>query len=479
MAVASGNCRTLNEFMEELITLATANGWTLLRGAASLGDSGEFPISTRYLRIACSNPQEASAIRLSGLNIRETAGGSNLSLSSAQLTASGYTSGNPSENVLDGLGTTWWDGTPTSLAYLYYDFGSPQVIRQIGLRAPSPSAVNAPRTLAFARSDDGINWDTFYIAPAVTLWTGGETKLFTFPLDGTSTVSSTLSGGVRRPVEFWLQGPGYDADRRVNLGFKTDYDLVSNSGRLLLNAATSYDSTKAWVDMEKAVPICPALVVDASTEDLDYWLYVNSTRIIGVVKSSAADYASFYAGFLAAFGEPDQYPFPLYLAGSSTESAPLAYNATNPANGCFWDPGSASGKVLDQLGVWQDVGNQQSSTGQVLDPLGTAPYHVSPWHHGAATSLGMFGSLSGDTDGGTGHFLSSIQPTLQDDLPVIDAVVMGPAYGALGALQGVVCIPGGGILAAEAIIDIGGDDYRTFPNRTRRLGNSWAAIQEI
>jgi hypothetical protein len=91
----------------------------------------------------------------------------------------------------------------------------------------------------------------------------------------------------------------------------------------------------------------------------------------------------------------------------------------------------------------------------------------------------MFGSLSGDTDGGTGHFLSSIQPTLQDDLPVIDAVVMGPAYGALGALQGVVCIPGGGILAAEAIIDIGGDDYRTFPNRTRRLGNSWAAIQEI
>lgn len=90
----------------------------------------------------------------------------------------------------------------------------------------------------------------------------------------------------------------------------------------------------------------------------------------------------------------------------------------------------------------------------------------------------MFGSLSGDSDGGTNHLLNSVQATDQDDLPTLDAVVTGPTYGALGALQGVVAIPGSGLLVAETIASIGGSDHRLFPNRTRRLGNSWVGIQE-
>lgn len=478
MPFASGNCRTLNEFLEEMITLATANSWTLLRGAGSLGDSGEFPITTRYLRIACSNPQDTGAIRVSGLGIRETAGGANLTLDDALLSVSGFSTGFGPENMLDGLSTTWWDGNPTSMAYIYYDFETPQTIRQITLRSPSPSATFAPRTLSFARSDDGINWDTFYTAPVVSLWTAGETKLFTFPMDGTSTISSTTSGGVRRPVEYWLQGPGYDADRRVILGFQTNYDLASGRGRLLLNAATSYDSTKAWADMEKALTDNPRMSVDASNEDLDYWIYVNSTRIIGVVKASASDYAGFYSGFLAAFGDPDQYPFPLYVAGTTTEGLALAHDAINPANGNFWDPGVGGGRVLNHLGEWQSVGNQQNANGTVLRPISTASNYVYPFHHGVATTSGMFNSLSGDSDGGAGHLLASIQPTDQDDLPTIDVLVMGSSYGAYGALQGVVAIPGGNVLAAETLITLGASDYRVFPNRTRRLGNSWIAIQE-
>lgn len=478
MPFASGNCRTLNEFLEAMIELATDNGWALLRGAASLNDSGEFPVTTRYLRIACSNPQDSGFIRLSGLNIRETVGGSNLSLDPAQLSSSGFNSGSPPENVLDGLATTWWDATPNSLAYLYYDFVTPQTIRQIVLRAASPSAVYAPRTLSFARSDDGINWDTFYTAPTVSLWTAGETKLFTFPLDGTNLQSSTTSGGARRPVEYWLEGPGYDEARRVVLGFRTDYNLVSGLGRVILNAATSYDATKSWANMENSLSNYPRMATDASGEDLDYWVYVNSLRIIGVVKASAADYATFYSGFMSAFGNPDQYPFPLYVAGTTTENTSLTFNAVNPANGAFWDPGANAGRVLDQLGTWRGVGNQQVATGSLLRPIAQSDYYVSPWHQGVANSSGMFGSLSGNTNGGTDHLLTLLKPTTQEDLPTLDALVMSPNYGALGALQGVVALPGGGLLTPETTVEVNGDTYRVFPNRTRRLGNSWVGIQE-
>ena len=477
MPTASGNCRSLNEFLEAMITLATTNGWALLRGAAALGDSGEFPITTRYLRITFSSPQTVGNIRVSGLGLRETAGGANLTLDPAQLSSSGFVAGSPPENVLDGLSTTWWDGEPDTSCSLIYDFITPQAIRQVSLRAPSPSAVSMPRNIAFARSDDLINWDTFYVAPTVSLWTAGETKLFTFPLDGTNTLTSTVSGGVRRPVEYWLQGPGYDAARRVILGFRTDYDLAAGRGRILLNAATTYDSTKAWADMERSLTDYPRVATDASGEDIDYWIYVNSTRIIGVIKAGPLDYATFYSGFLAAFGDPDQYPFPLYVAGTTTEALALSFDENNVSNACFWDPGATGGRVMDQLGVWQQVGNQQSST-QAIRPLTSAPYHVYPWHHGVASTSGMFGSLSGDSDGGTNHLLNSIQATDQDDLPTLDAIVMGPSYGALGALQGVVAIPGAGLLVAETVAVIGGSNHRLFPNRTRRLGNSWVGIQE-
>lgn len=477
MPFASGNCRTPNEFMEELITLATANGWTLLRGSESLGDSGEFPVTARYLRITFSNPQTNGNTTVAGLVLRETAGGSNLVLDPAQLSASGYNDGFPPENVLDGLSTTWWDGDPEGNSQLIYDFVTPQAIRQVLLRAPSLTAVHMPRTIAFARSDDRLNWDTFYVAPVVTLWTAGETKSFTFPIDGTSTITSTTSGGVRRPAEFWLQGPGYDAARRVILGFQTTYDLGTGLGGLLLNAAISFDSTKAWADMERSLTDFPKLAVDITSEDMDYWVYVNSTRIIGVIKAASSDYAGFYSGFLAAFGDPDQYPFPLYVAGTTTETLDLADDAVNSSNSNFWDPGIGGGRVMDQLGVWQSVGNQQNS-GSNLRPIASSPYHLYPWHHGIASNDGMFGSLSGDTDGGNTHLLISLKATLQDDLPTLDALVMSPTYGALGALQGVVAIPGAGLLSAETVIEIGASDYRLFPNRTRRLGNAWVGIQE-
>lgn len=477
MPFTSGNCRTLNEFLEEMITLATANGWALLRGASSLGDSGEFPITARYLRITFSNPQATPSI-VAGLGIRETAGGANLTLDAAQLSASGWNDGFPPENVLDGLSTTWWDGDPEGNAQLIYDFITPQAVRQVTLRAPSPTATGMPRTISFARSDDRINWDTFYTAPTVALWTAGETKLFTFPADGTNTLAASPTGGVRRPVEFWLQGPGYDEDRRVILGFRTQYDLVTGYGTIQMNGAISFDATRVWLGMENSIPSdYPEFVVDNSGEDLDYWIYVNSTRIIGAVKATAADYALFYSGFMAAFGNPDQYPFPLYIAGTTTESLGLAPNSSSPSNANFWDPGFVSAKILDMNGDWQTVNNQQNS-GSTVRPLGVADYFVAPWHTGVANGSGMFDSLSGDTDGGNNHLFISLGPTDQDDLPTLSAIVTARVDGPLGALQGVIAIPGASVLSPETVITIGADDYRIFPNRTRRLGNAWVGIQE-
>ena len=487
MTFTSGSCLTINEFLDDLMVYAQAQGWTLLRGSASLSDSGVFPLSTRYLRVKVANAlanvgqsESSSTMRIAGMTIRATAGGADLSLSSANLTASGYDDiSHPPANVLDGLTTTQWYCEPDDVAYLYYDFGATQTIREFTFSAESTSGTLMPRDFEIARSDDGINWDTVHVFPTVSSWTAGETKTFTLPVDTSNFASSTASGGVRRPVEYWLQGPGYDAARRVYLGFRSHYDLVTGYGGIELNAATAFDSNELFENQENCVSDFPRVNVYTGGETCNYWIYISSIRIIGVLQTAAGDYACFYAGFLAAFGNPDEYPFPLFLGGTTTETLDKAWDTVNAANSNFWDPGTTGARVMDQLGVWQNVGNQANTSGTFIDPIANPSYFIWPWPLGYANTQSMPYSLSGNTNGNSnGHWLEAIQPTLQNDLPVFDALVCGITYGYLGTLQGVVGIPGGGLLVAEDVITINAANYDVFPNRTRRLGNHWIAIAE-
>lgn len=486
MPTTTGTCLTANEFLDDLMVYAQFQGWTLSRGAVALSDSGVFPFTSRYIRLDFSNSlfnesttnEIGQSMRVASIGLRATVGGANLSLSPSNLTSSGANDGFPASNVLDGLGTTYWGCEPDNLATLTYDFGSAQTIREITLTSHTDGQY-MPRSLSIYRSDDGINWGLVYSIPTVLSWAASTTGSFDLPVDGIIHDSSTVSGGVRRPVEYWLEGPGYDVARRVHLGFRSFYDFTTNNGGFDLIASTSFNSALEWEEQENTPASLPRAQMFSGGEECTYWIYINSTRIIAVLKTASGDYMSFYAGFLAAYGNPDQYPFPLYLGASTSVSANLRWDEVNPANGCFFDPGSLGGQVMDPLGLWSGVGNQSGTAGSVLDPLTSSDNFIYPWYTGSAISSYVSRSPSGSTAGsGSSHWLGNMLATVQGDLPAFDATLYNKTYGALGTLQGVTGLPGGGVLSPETTLTVGLSTYRIFPNRTRRLGNNWIAIKE-
>jgi hypothetical protein len=486
MPFTSGSVKTLNQVFSAMTTFAAANGWTILDGAQHNGAVNTFPLNYRYYRLVLRNPLSGSILQISKLKLRATAGGSNLTLTPAMLTFT------PDDlltdlpaNLLDDSFLTQVDLEPDDAGPINVTFGANQLLRQIVIGVTT--ATYGPTSVEVYASHDGTanSWMLAHIFTGL-VWSANEEKLLTLPADGNYFASSTPTGGPRFPCEYRLRGPGYDAARRVYVNFRLWLDLTSGNSGCYMNGATDYNALIPEMHLQQQALIVtkePVFVVEAESDDMDYWVYVNSLRIILVVRSATGDYASMYAGFVSAFANPDQHPSPLYLAGTSPNTF-YNWDVANASNSSFFDPGTAGGQILEWDGLWNDVSNNQVVSLAGHQPASEPLYWVYPWHLGLALSSSASAPLgfpmSGWSNQANGfHWLKNFVATLQDELPVLDAIIYGREYGAVGKLQGVVAIPGSASLVPEQVLVIGGQNYRVFPKRVIREDSQWFAVQEL
>lgn len=491
MAFASGTVKSINEFVDAMAVLAVANSWVILDGSENQSDSGVFPINSRYIRFDFRDPPGAG-LMLAEIDFRATAGGADIAVTSSNIQRySGDVSPNTHDHIVDGTGSVW-EMSPTTNAYIEFNFGSAQTIREFVFTSPTVGS-RAPSTIVVSRSEDGVYWDPVWTWNALS-FSSNEAKVLTLPADLTPFATSTATGGVRRPCQYWLQGPGYDAARRVYVGFELFQDFDGGNQGFRMQGATDFTLSNVFDDQLQAIPAAdaPFFVIDNTPESIDYWLYVNSTRITAVLRAGAGDYAMFYAGFVAAFANPDQHTNPLYIAGSSPNIGSgenpnfRDWNEAHTQNSTPWDPGDRGGWLLDYKGDWIAVNNNQNTTALGRYPLNPVPageFFISPFHFGPAnggsTINASYSLVGGDGDINGDHFLKNVVATLQDEIPIFDCLVQSLNYGQIGALQGVVAIPGQGGLTPEGVVTLGLQNYRVFPKRTLRDEAQWIAIEEV
>lgn len=489
MAFSTGTVKSINAFVDAMAVLAVANSWAILEGSENQSDSGVFPFSSRYMRLQFSGAP--SGLRLAEIDFRSTVDGSAIAVNAANIqSSSGSESTNVVNNILDGNSATFWQTDPSNGAILEIDFGSTTTVREIVLE--TLLANNSPTTITISRSEDGEYWDEIHTFNSLS-WSNAETKELALPADDENFSSSTATGGVRRACKYWLRGPGYDAARRVYVGFELFQDFNEGNQGFAMQGATGWTANQPFDSQLNALPgsDCPMFVIDNTTEDIDYWLYVNSTRITAVLRAGAGDYATFYCGFLAAFADPDEHTNPLYIAGTSpnlgTASSKTFYpwNEANASNTVAWDPGQSTAFTLDYKGDWINVENNQDTSALGRRPIGRADsrqFWVAPFYFGSTNSgstVNASYSMTG-SDGVTNgdHILKNLVLTLQDEVPFFDCLVQGYEYGHVGKLQGIVAVPGVGGLTPEQVITLGSQDYRVFPKRTTRDDAQWVAIEE-
>lgn len=495
MPFTTGTAASPSDLLNKLNTHLVANGWTKLRGETDMACAS--PKAARYWRILVWECQDTSGDfrGLQLFNLRTTAGGANQATVGANFSCSAVGTGTASLMAAGGLlrspninDRAWW---------VRYDFGSPVTIREFYVRGDSV-VNNSPRDFAFQWSNDGEVWTTMqeYYAQS---WTASEYKTFTITdgfllgrhasstaprrsgrLEDFSIDTSWVGGEARDFSEdIWAwQAPGYDAARRVYVYARSYCRPSSSTHAIEWDFSTEYNAAiRAWNGQIGSSLASRSHMMDSGT--ISYWIYSNSKRFILITRSGTQDYTSSYCGFLSAFATPDDFPYPLCISTTMLDPTTFTFGTANARLSSCADPGlnSCIARLWD--GTIINAGNRpDSNTSNLYLNVPTNSW-VWPYHFGSTgRPVWPYGIGSDYADYVGAHIFDYVRATEQSELPLVPCTLQHDPYGNIGTLDGVFAIPSGGLLTPTQVITIGGQDYRVFPNRTRREPVAWFCVRE-
>jgi len=494
MPFTSGTVQTVTKLLDAMNTHLVANSWTKLRGETDMAVAS--PKAARYWRILVweieSTGEDYRECDLFAL--KTVLGGAVVS------TTGTYTCSSVQSGTLANLDTggaairsadiddqPWW---------IKYDHGSPITIREFDYTAIDDN--EAPRDFAIQWSNDDVTWTTMAEWNAQS-WVAAETKTFSFG-DGTlfsehqsateprrsgrfedEDNNGNLTSSWRRHMneDHWVwQGDGYDATRRVYLHARGHSRTSSSISWIEWDFAVEHDVLKPIWNQQIGTSNLKRAHLMGSGE-IDYWFYTNSKRMILVTRTGSQDYACTYIGFHSAFATPDDYPFPLSILTTSYEGDSVSISDFN-ARFSVPDEVGQSGSVVR---LWDSTFtypyNRVSNATSNLEAQYPSEAWIWPKHNGNTQRENWPSQWGGDyADNNPPNGWNFISKTAQDDIPFIPATIQHETYGNIGVLDGLFSVPGAGSLTPTQIINIGGQDYRIFPNRNRRADSNWFAIRE-
>ena len=261
-----------------------------------------------------------------------------------------------------------------------------------------------------------------------------------------------------------LKGTGASDTDNIYVGMKhmvfdSGPHNVQLQGYLSYDAATSFDhQVGAIAEHNSFVP--PELALHDST--MEYWLMVNSRRIVMVVKVGTI-YEHMYLGFLKAFYTPGQYPYPLFIGGSSFSARDT--DSIDGRHSAYWNANrqtiggrkASSGYLRTLVGDWLEFGNK-ITTSSVEHYWNESPTATFPWHNNEMEGIGE------NLDGTYSVFPSILH---HDDNAGLTNMY--------GQFDGVFAVSSRG-LVSEDTITIGGDTYKCFHSTFHTGFNDMCAV---
>jgi len=492
MPFATGTADTAVELQTIINTLVTANSWTKLRGETDMACAS--PKAARYWRMLWFEEESTGGDfrQIRAMEWRTAVSGADIATTDTSYSASSGPASGSFQNIIDDSGTPFQ--TPDiddQLFWIKYDFGSATIIRELLFRCSNDA--RAPRNFVIQWSNDDVTWTTMFHQSVNLAWVDDETKIFTFDdafLEGRH-FSSTICRRRGNPLTvlqnasvldkdqedgtFVWQGPGYDANRRVFIGMRSFFDISVGTEWLQIKGFTDYDTNLLDWDLNENADTGESQFLLLSSSGFTYWIYVNSIRIIIVIRNGLDDYTSAYAGFTAAFALPADWAQPLAIMATADTRSNIT--STEAYLSSFCDPGEfGQARWLDWNNVWSTITNRNGTATLLYEA--TPLNWVFPWHVGINGDGTWPRTTVGDNDTFNTHWLDKMQPTEQGDLPIIPATIWNRTYGAMGVLDGVYAVPGGGIVTVEQVITIAAQDYRVFASREDRDGQNFFLIRE-
>lgn len=251
-----------------------------------------------------------------------------------------------------------------------------------------------------------------------------------------------------------------------------------------LNGYTGWVDGLTFVNQPGAIPNTPVGSAHPRMplwdDSIPYWFNVNSRRIIVVAKVSTV-FVMCYLGFILPFATPGQYPYPLFIGGTTWagSGSSTRFSSVNADDQMFWRGGvpssitgsaNASFKLRTPSGVWRSRNNQvdfdySNTSISEKDMEGMWPY-IGPSDLATAGNSFWVDYRRPNLDGT--YTLTPIK-YIDATTPVTDANVWGE-------LDGIFHVTGSGN-SSENIITVDGVDYLVVQNIFRSDVGNFCAVR--
>jgi hypothetical protein len=293
--------------------------------------------------------------------------------------------------------------------------------------------------------------------------------LHTYLLAQGWTVDEWVDGGSITDVSrLCLTAPGNVGGQQPKVAFQLDWDTPTNAYAWQITAYPTYNNALDFGLQENCSPIA-YLCLWANT--IDYWFYVNDTRVIIVAKIGTY-YMSAYAGFFLPYALPDEYPYPYYVGASYRSTQP--YNLADAAMRSFCDPGLNSASYMRQQGLdWGVLSNAEVAVNQE-DAYGVNDGPVI-WPYRNPTVHPSVGTTSDIAWG----FFHTMRPPIGGKMPLWQCTIVDCFDATIAGVLDGVFATGGFNRTPEQIVTVGAQDYRLFINVGRNSPKHYFAVEEI
>jgi hypothetical protein len=286
--------------------------------------------------------------------------------------------------------------------------------------------------------------------------------------EGWTSERYTTGGSTPHTDELILQGPGFGAGYEVYFGLRTYEDAPNNHYCFEARGYTAFDSTRLF-DMQ--LNVSPMTVMRLWNATINYWMSISDRRIVVVAKCSNS-YHSLYAGFINAFSDPIEFPYPFYLGTDAPSYG--AFGAVDNFAQSMASPGLGGAYFRDPSGNWRAVAVRSDGSFGYEGFSGSRytmwPY-LAPGNNGVSSAQWRYPPFD--------QF--EALPGTVDTLPMMNIYLfaMFDKGGVPGVLEGVYWVPGNGI-SAEQVLTVGAADYQVFINISRSVESptSFYAVKE-
>ncbi len=261
----------------------------------------------------------------------------------------------------------------------------------------------------------------------------------------------------------YLQGPGLAGNDEIYVGIRRYLDTTTNAYNWGLIGMTGYDS---GLDFNSQAGVSPETVLCLSNlDDMEYWAIASGRRFILIVKIGSV-YVSSYCGFILPYATPSEYPYPLFIGGTSYLESQL-YTDVGIYTSAFWKMGQSI----------SDATHQSASQIRLVSGV---------W---LALTQDVVSSLESEKIGRIWPYFSTDGTTTDDGIadldlietgvyPLLEVIIYTDTYddgNVYGSLDGVFHIPGTEI-SSEDTLTVNGDTYLLIQNCEDSGRNDFAAL---